>query len=134
MHAPPGQLINFWRQEFEHRIDDVCAHGVLHIHNQVDDEHRSHLSFRQDAGLQIEHSPAIFLDVGVKSGNRCQQFIFVRQHLVCGCLRVRQIKHLQLADHLLGGHAGFKTTAGSGKFCHEGNSGDHRRLFDHHRD
>ena len=70
----------------------------------------------------------------MKIGNCLEQLVFMRLYFIGGCLRVEQVEHLQLTDHLLGGHAGFETAAGFGEFCHEGDAGDYGGLFDHHGD
>ncbi len=132
VHTTACQVFDFWSEELEHRVDQVSAHGILHIDDQVNDQHRSNRGFGKEAGLNIAWTAAIFSQVGVKIGDILEQFLFMCQHCLSSSLDVWQVEHLQLTDHLLGGHAGFKTTAGSGEPGHERDSSDHRGLFNYH--
>ena len=132
VHPTAGEVLNFWREELEHGVNQVSAHGVLHVDDQVDDQHRSNRGFGKEAGLHVARTAAIVAQAGVKIGDILQQFVFMCQHCLSSSLNVWQIEQLQLTDHLLGGHAGLKTTTVFGEPGHEGDTSDHRRLFNYH--
>ncbi len=98
----------------------------------MDDQHRADRGRLKPADLKIARPTAELANHRIDFVGCLQDGRFVLQQSLPGSLRIGNVEHLDLGDHLGRGCLCLKTSAGPDEFRHERRAGDHRRFFDGH--
>jgi hypothetical protein len=133
VNSPAGDRLQARGQPLGGGVGGVGAHGVARIVDQVHDQHRPDGRIVQQVHLEIAGATAQALQNWIDLIGLRQNRLSLRQHGPARRLRVRDVEHLHLGDHLRGRRLGLKAASLAGEAGHVGGAGDDRWFFDRHR-
>ena len=130
---PARDALDQRRHAFAHGVDQVRAHRVLRVHDQVHDGVRLG-PHRDQAHYQVLGAAAARLHGGVERVRRGEDCVLFAQDGRLGHVRVRELGDLHLADHARLVGVGGETSAFPRDLRRQRHRRDHRRLLHGHRD
>jgi hypothetical protein len=130
-HAAPGHLLDQRGHSFAHGVDQVGAHGVAGVHQQVDDEHLGEVSpARVQDHLEVGRSAAACHQPGMEAVGQVEYLLLALQQVLARAARVRHVDDLDLADQDGLGAPGPESAGGTYSLGREVERGYHRGLLD----
>ena len=129
-----GDRLDERRDALAHAVDEIRAHRVARVDEQMDDEHLFRAR-RQRVNEQLDVARAATArhHVRVQAVGEIDDLLLALAQGLLRLLHVRQIHDLDLTDQNRIGRFGFETAAGTDQLGGRTQRRDDRRLLDDHR-